>query len=348
MTAQVPAGLERISASLEQLTARFAADAAAVDRAGQIPAEHLGLLAEAGLYGAFAPAAAGGLGLSAGELCGVVEELAAACLASTFVWIQHFGLLGTLLDPGTPAPLRALLPAVVSGEIKGGLALAGLLPGPPRLRAEPDPRGWLVTGESPWVSGWGVVDMLYLVARGPNDTVVSLLVDATEQEGLRVEPQQLIAVNASATARLVFSGLAVDGERCAGQRPFEPGRQLPEGLRINGSLALGVARRCCALLGPSPLDQELGACRAALDAAGPEDMPAARARAAAFAQRAAAALVVSRGSAAALAGDPADRLTREAAFILVFGSRPAIKAALLQALTGPAGPGGSQAAERGR
>jgi hypothetical protein len=41
---------------------------------------------------------------------------------------------------------------------------------------------------------------------------------------------------------------------------------------------------------------------------------------------------VSRGSRAAVAGDPAERLNREAAFLLVFGSRPAIKDALLKSL----------------
>jgi len=38
-------------------------------------------------------------------------------------------------------------------------------------------------------------------------------------------------------------------------------------------------------------------------------------------------------STSALAGDPAERLTREAAFLLVFGSRPAIKDALLGRLS---------------
>ena len=56
----------------------------------------------------------------------------------------------------------------------------------------------------------------------------------------------------------------------------------------------------------------------------------ARARASELAVRAAHALAVSRGSRSALAGDVAERLSREAAFLLVFASRPAIKDALLQ------------------
>jgi hypothetical protein len=62
-------------------------------------------------------------------------------------------------------------------------------------------------------------------------------------------------------------------------------------------------------------------------------MPAARAWACELAVRAAHVLAVRRGSTSALAGDPAERLTREAAFLLVFGSRPAIKDALLGRLS---------------
>jgi len=108
------------------------------------------------------------------------------------------------------------------------------------------------------------------------------------------------------------------------------------GLRINGSLALGVAARCCALIGPSPLDGELASRRTALDAAAPGQLPAARAAASDLAMRAAAALVATQGSSAIMAGQHAQRLAREALFLLVFASRPAIKAELTGRLTAAA------------
>ena len=86
------------------------------------------------------------------------------------------------------------------------------------------------------------------------------------------------------------------------------------------------------------LGAELDACRSALDAAigsaDPDAMPAARAASSELAVRAAAALAVSTGSAAALAGSHPERLTREALFLLVFGSRPKIKSSLLARLSG--------------
>jgi hypothetical protein len=123
------------------------------------------------------------------------------------------------------------------------------------------------------------------------------------------------------------------------QRPFDPASSLmPEGLRINGSLALGVTLRCCRLLGPSPLDAELDACRSRLDEAvsvGAEAMAVARAAACELAVRAAAALAVHEGSSAVLPDQHAQRLSREALFLLVFGSRPPIKAELLRRLSAP-------------
>jgi alkylation response protein AidB-like acyl-CoA dehydrogenase len=323
-----------LPAAIQDLAARFLADAATVDAADAVPEEHLRGLADAGLYGIFAPAEVGGLGLDA-EVGLVIEVLASACLASTFVWLQHLRLLGAMLDPATPAALREeLLPAVVSGDVRGGVALAGLLPGPPRLTARPADGGWLLDGEAPWVSGWGVVDLLVVVARGPEDTAVTLLMDARQQQGLAAARQRLAAVNASATVQLSFDGVFVPGGRLVDQRPYDPVAAQSEGLRGNGSLALGVGRRCCALIGPSPLDDELDACRAELDAADTAGMPAARARASEFAARAAHYLAVRRGSRSALAGDDAERLAREAGFLLVFGSRPAIKDALLGRLAG--------------
>ena len=323
-----------LPATIQDLAARFLADAEAVDAADTVPEEHLRGLAEAGLYGIFAPVEVGGLGLGA-EVGLVIEELASACLASTFVWLQHLRLLGAMLDPGTPAALReALLPAVVSGDVRGGVALTGLLPGPPRLTARPVDGGWLLDGEAPWVSGWGVVDLLVTVARGPEDTAVTLLMDARVQQGLAAARQRLAAANASATVQLSFDGVFVPDGRLVDQRPYDPVAAQSEGLRGNGSLALGVGRRCCALIGASPLDDELDACRAELDAADTAGMPAARAHASEFAARAAHYLAVRRGSRSALAGDDAERLAREAGFLLVFGSRPAIKDALLGRFAG--------------
>jgi alkylation response protein AidB-like acyl-CoA dehydrogenase len=312
-------------------------DAMRVDGLDVLPAAHLDALAAAGLYGAPAPAASGGLGLDLAATCAVTEELASGCLATTFVWLQHRGVVMTLAAEGTPAVLRdRWLGPACRGETRGGIALTGLMPGPPRLRARPDGDGWRIDGEAPWVTGWGLIDLLLVVARGPDDSVVSLLLDAAAQPGLTVTRERLAAVNASVTVRLGFDGVLVPAERRASQVPFDPAASAQPGrLRLNGSLALGLVRRCTRLLGPGPLDDELAACRQRLDDAvgGTQDaMAQARAAASELAVRAVAALAVRDGSRSVTVDQHVQRLAREAMFLLVFGTRPGIKSALLRQL----------------
>jgi alkylation response protein AidB-like acyl-CoA dehydrogenase len=317
-------------------------EAMRVDSLDVVPVAHLDALAAAGLYGAPVPVQAGGLGLDLGTACAVTEELASGCLATTFVWLQHRGLAMTLAAEGTPAaPRDRWLGPACLGQVRGGIALGGLIPGPPLLRARPARGGWRLDGEAPWVTGWGLIDLLLVAARGPGDTVVSLILDAAAQPGLTVTRERLAAVNASVTVRLGFDGVLVPEERRAGQAPFDPAEGLrPDRMRVNGSLALGLVRRCVRLLGPGPLDDELAACRERLDdalTAGPAAMAQARAAASELAVRAAAALAVRDGSRSITVDQHAQRLAREAVFLLVFGSRPGIKSALLRRLGASAG-----------
>ncbi len=301
-----------------------------IDEADLLPPGQLDALAAAGLYGAPGPPAAGGLGLDPGTVCTVAEELAGGCLATTFVWVQHLRLVQSLAADAAPAPLRAWLGPACRGELRGSLALAGLLPGPPRLSAREVADGWLLSGTAPWVTGWGLTNVLLVAARGPGDTIVTLLLDAAAQPGLAVTRQQLAAVHASGTVQLDFADVLVPSGRLLEVAPFDPAAAAISGLRLNGSLALGVARRCCQLIGPGPLDDELAACRMQLDEAEPEAMPDARAAASEFALRAAAALMAHAGSRSILHGEHPQRLAREALFLLVFGSRPGIRTGLLR------------------
>jgi alkylation response protein AidB-like acyl-CoA dehydrogenase len=317
---------------LANVIERFASDASDVDRAETLPLDHLNLLANLGLYGAFAPASDGGLGFGLSELCTVVEELAAACLASTFVWIQHLRLLASVLDPQANDVVVSMKDRVIRGDVKGGVALAGLLPGRPRLRASPTSEGWTFDGTAPWVSGWGVIDELFVAARGPEDTVVNAVVAPRDQRGLSAKRHTMTAINATSTVALTFDSLAVDSAHVVSQTAYDPSQEAGPGLRLNGSLALGVTRRCCGLIGESALDVELGEVRDFLDQADAQEMPRARARASALAARAASALCAHRGSSSVLQGDVAERTAREATLLLAFGSRPAIRTALLDYL----------------
>lgn len=308
--------------------------ALATDSADAVPRELLDALAASGLYGLSAPRAAGGLEADFPTVCRVQEALASGCLTTAFILAQHLGVVRSLARSGGSQALR-WLPSLATGEVRAGLGLGGALPRP-TLRAREESGQWIVDGASPFVSGWGLVDVLQIAARTPDDQVVWLIVDACESPALRVDRLRLVALNATATVRVTFSNLLVAADRVTGKHPVS-GETAPEVLRMHAALALGVAARCCRLLGPSALDHELAAVRTELDKLGP-GVEAARAAAGELAVRAAAAMMVSEGSRSLLATDQAQRLMREAMFALTYALRPGSRSALLETLESPRSP----------
>ena len=306
--------------------------ALATDAADLVPAGSLDLLAREGLYGIGGPVEAGGLGVDLPSTYEIVEALAGGCLSTTFVWLQHRNPVRAVAASATPGLREAWLEPLCRGELRAGIALAGNRPGPPLLVASRTPRGISLSGEAPWASGWGRIDVVMVAARRA-DSVITALVDAEESPSLRVERLRLVGANASGTVTLRFQDHLVPAERLVGEETHA--RVLERdaaSLRLNGSLALGLVSRCCRLMGPSALDEELEKTRAELDAADASTLAAARARATELALRAAGALVVATGARSILIDQHAQRLAREALFLLVFGSRPPIRAELLRRL----------------
>jgi alkylation response protein AidB-like acyl-CoA dehydrogenase len=307
--------------------------AMAVDELLAIPAAQLNELADAGLYGIAGPPEFGGLAADLPAFCQVVEILASGCLATTFVWLQHHGAVRALAASPNHALRDAWLGPLVTGQRRAGVALGGARPGPVLLQARRVPGGYELDGRSPWVTGWGMVDVLYTLARGAGPELIAALIPARPAATLTARRLDLVAVNASATVELSFAGHFVPDEQVSSVVPQAEWLAADSrGLRPNGSLALGVAARCCRLAGPGPLDAELGQLRARLDGADADSMPAARAAAAAFAFRAAGAAVAVTGSGSILAGQHPQRLARESLFLLVFGSRPAIRENIVRML----------------
>jgi alkylation response protein AidB-like acyl-CoA dehydrogenase len=300
-------------------------DAEAVDTASRVPSRHLDMLAEAGFYGI---AASGPVLAVTGA---VLEALASGCLATAFVWLQHHGSVGMTASDDSPG--HGWHERLCRGELRAGIGYGGLRPGAAGLRLTERGGDLLLSGEVPWVTGWDLIDAVVVGALDDAGTVHFVLTDAVPSPSLTVEPLTLVAANASRTVTLRFADHAVPATRRLSTVSHEEWlRDEATGSALNGFLALGVARRCLRLMGSSPLDDSLAASRRALLEAHRAQVPAARAAASQFAVRAASRLLVHTGSRGVLAGHPAQRLVREAAFLLVFGTRPSIKDDLLARL----------------
>ena len=297
-----------------------------IDAAPVVPRRYLDALAGAGLYD---------LPPDPVEAGRVVEALGGASLVTAFVWIQHHSAVRAVSAAGGALAAEWLAP-LRAGRVRSGIAYAALRrTGPPAAVATPEPvpeAGWLLSGHAPWVTGWGLIDVVLAGARHGED-MVWLLLDAAESPGMSARPVDLAALQASATVRLNWSELRVPASRVVAVEPYEDWRRRDAaGRATNGYLAVGVAARGARLLGSARLEAEVDGARRALDTATPATVVDARAAASILAVRVAAALVAAGGGRSVEAAATAARLMREATFLLVFGQSADIRAAQLALL----------------
>lgn len=316
----------------------------AVDAAGEIPRSHFDALAAAGFYGL----AARDDGPDMSELPDIFETLCGACLSTAFTWMQHGGVVMSLANSPNEGLRNKYFDALVDGSMTAGVAFAGAIPRPPKLYARREDSGYVLDGSAPFVSGWGIVDVVQLSARDEfDDSIVHAIVsaqavDGTDTGSLTVEPLTLIAADASNTVRLRFENFHVDDASVVSvvtDSQFQAGQLY--GSWINGCMAMGIARRCIQQMEELGVDVDAyrrlhAGARANFDdaLAGRYDMFCARADASELAVRTAAALVAATGSGALVGHGTAERLMREATFTLVAASRPQMKTALLKGLSG--------------
>ena len=340
--------LERAHAIAEDVLFPAALD---VDTQAAIPDSHFSLLADQGFYGLAAGGAYGSVEVDFPSLAAILETLSSGCLTTTFTWIQHHGLVRALTGTVNEALRDKYLGAAVRGEVRGGVAYAGAIPQPPRLLATATHGGWSLNGEAPFVTGWGIVDLLLVSARNTAiaegqsaGTIVSGVIDAAAGPGITVEELQMVAAQGSNTVRLYFVDYFIPDEKVTSDISHDDFlANQRRNARLNGCFATGITTRCIRLIDAAGrveigrrLRAELDAARSRLDAGldDPATLAAARAAAAELAYRSAGALVVTVGSTGILARQHAQRLVREATFTLVAAGRPQIKACLLDLLGG--------------
>jgi len=338
--ARMASMLERAGAIADDVLFPAALD---VDTQGVIPHSHFDLLAEEGFYGLAGRSEHGGIEVDLPSFASIVEILCGGCLTTTFTWIQHHSVVRGLTGTANVELQQTYLGAAIRGELRGGVAFAGAIPRPPRLWATAIDGGWLLNGEAPFVSGWGIIEVLLIAARdmagGPQGTIVNGLVDAVACDGATVEELRLIAAQGSNTVRLRFKDYFLPSGKVLAEvshTDFLGNQHISA--RLNGCLAMGVAGRCIQMIDETGQPETAARLRTALDAirdrlddglTDPPVLPAARAAASELAYRAAGALVIAVGSTGILQHQHAQRLVREATFTLVAAGRPEVRTALL-------------------
>ncbi|MGH3784080.1 MAG: acyl-CoA dehydrogenase family protein [Pseudonocardiaceae bacterium] len=313
-----------------------------VDAQGIIPSSHFDLLATQGFYALAGDPERGGIDVDFPSLVRILETLAGGCLSTTFTWFQHSSVVRGLTATANADLREKYLDAALRGELRGSVAFAGAIPQPPRLWATATDGGWLLSGEAPFVTGWGMVDVLQISASNTalragqsTGTIVTGLVDAQAGAGITVEQLHMVAAQGSNTVRLRFADYVLPAQMVTvevSHHDFLANQHVS--MRRSGCLAMGVAGRCIRMIGEVGQPQvaelllaEQEVIRDRLDA-GLGDLatlPAARAAASELAYRCAGALVVAVGSSGILTRQHAQRLVREATFTLVTAGRPEIK-----------------------
>ena len=292
----------------------------------------------------------------------MLEAVAGGCGATAFVWAQHHGAVRRIAGGDGPAR-ETWLPRLCDGTTLAGIGFAYLRrPGPPAVRASRVAGGWRLDGRAPWITGWGLIEALVVMARAEDGSVVTVLVDRPEsQPSLQAgEPQSLAVMAATGTVGLAFEGLAcADGDVVGVQRDEAWRRRDRLGSALPPPAPMGIADRAIRLLRERGASSGVPAAVASLDAslvAGRERADAVSARVSRslasadpiedvvaegaverdrgldLARRATDALVAASGGGAMASEHPAQRLSREAGFYLIQAQTGELRAASLARL----------------
>lgn len=323
---------ERLLANAQQIADEVLfPNALEADIAGGVPKQQLQCIADGGFYGISTRC-------DAATVAKIIETFASGCLTTTFVFTQHLGAAAAA-HHSDGAVRDELAADMAAGRTRGGVAFAHMLrPGTPMTTIEPVEAGegdWVLNGTAPWVTGWGHIDVVHAAARHGDD-IVWALIDASDSPTLQSTEVAFAVVDSSQTKVLDFQDHHVSASRITKVENYAEWRTRYQlGLRTNGSLALGVAKRCCQLLGNGALTEQLDTVRDRLDSIAPANsnaMSIARADASLFAVKAATSLVATIGGTSVMMSEHAQRLMREAMFTMVQGQTPAIKTAMLDQL----------------
>ncbi|MBI1314328.1 acyl-CoA dehydrogenase [bacterium] len=193
--------------SLNELCGQLRDQAATLGSVDAWPGEQLGAMGGAGVLGWLIPQEFGGSDISAAELVSGYEQLAAACLTSTFVLTQRNAAIQRIVKSGNEELKKELLPELVDHSQFVTVGISHLTTSrqhwkQPTVAVEMLDGGFLLNGEIPWVTGGDRADVIVTGGTLANGRQVLLAVEKC-CEGLEMrEPVSMLALNASRTGSI--------------------------------------------------------------------------------------------------------------------------------------------------
>jgi alkylation response protein AidB-like acyl-CoA dehydrogenase len=307
------------------------------------PVEQLHGMSEAGVLGWLIPDEFGGSNVSNAELTFGYEQLAAACLVSTFVLTQRNAAIQRIVRSENEELKKELLPELATDSLFATVGISHLTTSrqhlsTPAVTAEKLDAGYILNGEVPWVTGADKADIIVCGGTLEDDTQILVALE-TCTEGIEIAPPvPLMALNSSRTATVRLSNVFVSLQFLL-HGPVENVMKQTgggAGSYTTSALAVGHAANALRLLSneadrrpelteilqPFADEHESISADLALAATGSSDAhlsaEAMRQRSNSLALRASQACLAASKGAGFVAAHPASRLVAEAMFFLVW------------------------------
>lgn len=349
---------EYLGHNFEQLCRELVEQSGHLEKEQVWPDKQFDRLADENVTGWVIPQEYGGLDLNAYDLTHGYEQLAAACLVTTFVLTQRNGACQRIARAENETLKTELLPPLRRGEIFATVGISHLTTSrrhlkEPAVTVEWNDSSMVLNGTIPWVTGGLYAD--YIVTGGVCDDGLEVLVAVPcDSEGVEcLPPIPMMALNSSQTGAVRLDHVKVD-ERFLIAGPVEgvmsQGVGGGTGSVATSALALGavagilnrfeveVERRADLSEAYELLNQQRNETRdnmyESLLAAERGDDPQQsneeiRQQANSLVLRASQAYLTATKGAGFITGHPAERAVREAMFFLVWSCPQAVAKATL-------------------
>ena len=187
------------------------------DRSGEFPHANVKAINALGLNAMFIPEAYGGAQMSYAAYLECVRELSKACASTSIVWATNFHAIKPLIDFGTDAQKKRLLPVMANGGIASltiteptaGSDATGM-----KTEFRPDGDSIVVNGTKTFITNGGHADLYMLFGKwseiADSKGAISVLVLEKGTPGLKVgREEDKMGLRASSTAALAFDDCRV-------------------------------------------------------------------------------------------------------------------------------------------